>query len=177
MSRSAPQAHPVFLIRPVRYLAPNHPRATVIRPILSSNIIPPVRFDCPLFCIIHLFVQVIRPGPPRSIPRFNPVEPVSVQRQASSRETTSASLLSSLSTLSSIHEEIPRKRNLCSCLPCCQSGGEQSTRSSSPMNARRSSTNSNWPCQSRTIYILTTLLFLLFIIVIILLIVLIVVRR
>lgn len=186
VSQSAPQAHPVFLLKPVRYLAPNHPRATVIRPILSSNINLPVRFSFPHISFIHLLVQIIRPPlmrpvPPRLIrthaPPFNPIEPVSVQRQTSSRETTSESLLSSLSPLSSIHEEIPRKRKFCSCLPCCRSQEEHSMRSSSSINARPISNNPNLPCRSRTIYILTTLLFIFFVIVIILLIVLIVVRR
>jgi len=48
VSRSAPQAHPIFLLKPIQYPTPNNPRfnqpATVIRPILSSNITGPVRF-------------------------------------------------------------------------------------------------------------------------------------
>jgi hypothetical protein len=48
VSRSAPQAHPIFLLKPIQYPTPNNPRfnhpATVIRPILSSNINGPVRF-------------------------------------------------------------------------------------------------------------------------------------
>jgi hypothetical protein len=48
VSRSALQAHPIFLIKPIQYPTPNNPRlnqpATVIRPILSSNINLPVRF-------------------------------------------------------------------------------------------------------------------------------------
>ncbi len=49
MSQSAPQAHPIFLIKPIQYPTPNNPHvnqpATVIRPILSSNINAPVRFS------------------------------------------------------------------------------------------------------------------------------------
>ncbi len=49
MSQSAPQAHPIFLIKPIQYPTPNNPRlnqpATIIRPILSSNINAPVRFS------------------------------------------------------------------------------------------------------------------------------------
>jgi hypothetical protein len=44
VSRSAPQAHPIFLLKPIRYPTPNNQPATVIRPILSSNINLPVRF-------------------------------------------------------------------------------------------------------------------------------------
>lgn len=46
VSQSAPQAHPMFLIRPIQYPPPNNLRlnqpATLIRPILSSNL--PVSF-------------------------------------------------------------------------------------------------------------------------------------
>ncbi len=49
VSRSAPQAHPIFLLKPIQYPTPNRSHlnqpATVIRPILSSNINVPVRFS------------------------------------------------------------------------------------------------------------------------------------
>jgi hypothetical protein len=47
VSRTAPQAHPIFLLKPIQYPTPSNPRfnqpATVIRPILSSNLNLPVR--------------------------------------------------------------------------------------------------------------------------------------
>jgi hypothetical protein len=43
VSRSAPQAHPIFLLKPIQYPTPNQP-VTVIRPILTSNVNLPVRF-------------------------------------------------------------------------------------------------------------------------------------
>ena len=182
VSRSAPQAHPIFLLRPVQYSTPNYPRATVIRPILSSNLNLPVR--PPLIPRLIRPVPVRPPPPPPLIATNAPPKPVYVQRQTPSRETSrESSSLSTLSTLSSIYEEAPRKRRFCSCLPCCrprerQQPPQSKRSSSSPINDHRISNNkSNLPCKTRTIYILITLLFLFFLIVIILLIVLIVVRR
>lgn len=89
------------------------------------------------------------------------------------RESSFESSLSTLSTITSSHEEIIKKKSCCSCLPCFKPKAERSER----ISDRTTRNYPNLKLKTRTVYIIIILLFIFFLIVIILLIVLIVVRR
>ncbi|CAF1267711.1 unnamed protein product [Rotaria sp. Silwood1] len=170
LSRNGPQVQPLFLFKPIQYSTPNNlylnRPATIIRPILSSNVnLPFIR------------PTIIRPSPPRIIipneNSLNEIDSITTQRKTPIRISSTPELLSSsspsirtLSSINSNHEEIQEKKSFRSYFPCCQ---QQTIRSLKINNS------SNFKFNTRTICIIIILLFIFFLIVIILLIVLIVV--
>ncbi|CAF3756351.1 unnamed protein product [Rotaria sp. Silwood1] len=175
LSRNGPQVQPLFLFKPIQYSTPNNlylnRPATIIRPILSSNV------NLPFIRPSLVRPTIIRPSPPRIIipneNSLNEIDSITTQRKTPIRISSTPELLSSsspsiqtLSSINSNHEEIQEKKSFRSYFPCCQ---QQTTRSLKINNS------SNFKFNTRTICIIIILLFIFFLIVIILLIVLIVV--